>query len=120
MTNKMNPEIKAKWVEALRSGRYEQCESKLWDGYGGFCCLGVLSDIKRKESKASRERFFEKQNRDAEDAEFLSPAVMAWAGLVTPDPVIGCDSGEELRATHANDEANYSFNEIADLIEKNL
>jgi hypothetical protein len=40
----MNPEIKAKWIEALRSRDYEQ-------GYGflclndKFCCLGVLTKI---------------------------------------------------------------------------
>jgi len=38
----MNPDEKAKWVAALRSGQYKQCRtSQLYDGKGGYCCLGV-------------------------------------------------------------------------------
>jgi hypothetical protein len=40
----MNPEIKAKWLEALRSGKYERTSSFLNDGRG-MCCLGVLIDV---------------------------------------------------------------------------
>lgn len=46
----MTPELKARWVKALRSGRYKQAKS-----YAGFlvngkehnCCLGVLARIAR-------------------------------------------------------------------------
>ena len=41
----MNQEIKAKWIAALRSGKYKQGEGCLNDGHGGFCCLGVLCDV---------------------------------------------------------------------------
>jgi hypothetical protein len=42
----MNPELKAKWVEALRSGTYLQAIGTLKDEFGGgYCCLGVLADI---------------------------------------------------------------------------
>ncbi len=40
----MNANLKAKWVEALRSGKYQQTKGRL-RGDGGFCCLGVLCDI---------------------------------------------------------------------------
>ena len=40
----MNEEIKAKWLEALRSGRYKQGTYALRKG-NEFCCLGVLCDI---------------------------------------------------------------------------
>lgn len=40
----MNKEIKAKWIEALRSGKYIQVRNALRDRHG-FCCLGVLCDI---------------------------------------------------------------------------
>ena len=46
---KMNPEVKRKWVEALRSGQYEQLKESLYDGKKGdvtLCCaLGVLNDV---------------------------------------------------------------------------
>jgi hypothetical protein len=41
---KMNPEVKARWVAALRSGEYLQGTSTLRIG-DQFCCLGVLCDI---------------------------------------------------------------------------
>jgi hypothetical protein len=41
----MNPEVKQKWVAALRSGNYEQGKNYLKTFNGKFCCLGVLCDI---------------------------------------------------------------------------
>lgn len=40
---KMNPEVKAKWLEDLRSGEFRQGRSHLKDGFGNMCCLGVLA-----------------------------------------------------------------------------
>jgi hypothetical protein len=46
----MDPEKKAEWVEALRSGTYQQCTGRLrrrkvGDERDGYCCLGVLCSI---------------------------------------------------------------------------
>lgn len=40
----MNEEMKAEWLNALRSGNYKQGEQKLRD-YDHYCCLGVLCDL---------------------------------------------------------------------------
>jgi hypothetical protein len=40
----MNKELKARWVAALRSGKYAQGQGYLRVG-DNFCCLGVLCDI---------------------------------------------------------------------------
>lgn len=40
----MDAEIKAKWVAALRSGKYAQGNAGLRNG-NRFCCLGVLADV---------------------------------------------------------------------------
>lgn len=40
----MDAEIKKKWVEALRSGRYKQGYGRL-HGDNNYCCLGVLCDV---------------------------------------------------------------------------
>lgn len=40
----MNQELKAKWLEALRSGRYQQAKGALRHE-GSYCCIGVLCDI---------------------------------------------------------------------------
>lgn len=45
----MNPEIKRRWVEALKSGEYAQGTDYLrktdYDGVTRYCCLGVLCDL---------------------------------------------------------------------------
>lgn len=39
----MDAQLKAKWVEALRSGEYQQGEGRLYNQYTNtHCCLGVL------------------------------------------------------------------------------
>lgn len=42
---KMDPKLKAEWVEALRSGEYKQGSGALLSQDGGYCCLGVLAEI---------------------------------------------------------------------------
>lgn len=38
-------DLKARWLEALRSGKYTQGEGQLRSLDDKFCCLGVLCDI---------------------------------------------------------------------------
>lgn len=40
----MDKELKAKWVEALRGGKYAQGRGRLFR-HGEYCCLGVLCDL---------------------------------------------------------------------------
>ncbi len=43
----MLPKLKKSWIEALRSGKYQQGPGRLRACHGeAFCCLGVLHDIK--------------------------------------------------------------------------
>jgi hypothetical protein len=44
----MNPEVKAKWVKALRSGEYRQIHGTFHKD-GGYCALGVLCSLATKE-----------------------------------------------------------------------
>lgn len=41
----MNKDIKSKWLEALKSGKYTQTAGYLNRGDNHMCCLGVLCDI---------------------------------------------------------------------------
>lgn len=40
-TQKLPAEFKAKWIEALRSGKYEQAQNELINNNNKYCCLGV-------------------------------------------------------------------------------
>lgn len=41
---KMPKEMKQRWVDALRSGKYRQAQGAL-EKDGGYCCLGVLQMV---------------------------------------------------------------------------
>jgi len=42
---RLDPELKAQWVGALRSGRYTQGKYRL-ERDGRYCCLGVLQALR--------------------------------------------------------------------------
>jgi hypothetical protein len=44
----MNQEVKQKWVAALRSGEFQQTKEVLKNTQG-YCCLGVLTELYRRE-----------------------------------------------------------------------
>ncbi|MGA0595643.1 hypothetical protein [Enterovirga sp. CN4-39] len=45
---KLDPELKARWVAALRSGEFKQTTGTLKDSKG-YCCLGVLCHVAKDE-----------------------------------------------------------------------
>jgi hypothetical protein len=115
---KMNPEVKARWVEALRSGRYEQIQKWLHTETG-YCCLGVLCDLSGlgqwQGRTMGRDNFFAFVEHDkVYDAQsgdgFPTGGVDQWAGL---------DFGRYEVIAKMNDDGK-SFSEIADWIETNL
>ena len=106
---RFDPELKARWLEALRSGRYQQGRQSLRPTLESYCCLGVLCDV-------------------------IDP--QGWDGRRWRDKATGCDHSSkvpipterrlalphEITGTlmHMNDEDEKSFAEIADYIEANL
>lgn len=105
----MNPEIKKKWCEALRSGEYEQGTLSLRHG-NTYCCLGVLCDLHSRETG----------NKWDEDDEYLDKwgylpsAVMEWSGFKSCRPEVRSGTLDRLNDTGT------SFSKIAGLIEKEL
>ena len=130
----MNPEVKQKWIDALRSGKYEQGSEKL-RSVEGYCCLGVLCDLYAKE-KENQWEFCgnEETNLQRHDywyfdgeGEFLPFTVSDWAGLNTNNPkmriVVEDDYIGEYFDTDeiANlNDSGYTFSKLADLIEEQL
>ena len=120
----MKPEIKKKWVAALRSGKYNQTKDHLRDE-NGYCCLGVLCEIAAKEGVCKLElkemlgsSYIVHQYDDASLT--LPSKVIEWAGLESSNPIITRTSGEDSSLSGLNDELGYNFNQIADIIEEQL
>ena len=110
---KMNPEVKKKWVEALRSGKYKQGKGRLKLGEQ-YCCLGVLCDLYIKREQSS-ETDVETVSEHMRTEEFLPHMVIEWAGLTDMNPAI--NASETL--SRLND-TGMSFYGIATDIERCL
>lgn len=115
----MNPEVKVKWLEALRSGDYAQATQNLgWrepgqasPGPTSYCCLGVLCDI----SGLGRWELRDPSHHGywyLDEIGDLPKEVAEWAGL---QPVVDTRYLMQL-----NDSGENDFHQIADYIEENL
>lgn len=125
----MNPDIKRQWVEALRSGQYRQGRKQLLDPEGQYCCLGVLTDLYCKTHMLKTPDYIA-----GSDCCVLSNKVMEWAGLDDFNPKVMVDN-RQISLALCNDGGMgvppltnkfgpkipaMTFQEIADLIERNL
>lgn len=108
----MKPEIAKLWVEALRSGEYQQTTSVL-EAKGEQCCLGVLCRLAIKYGVAMQEWIAEPGNTvfDGHDG-CLPVPVMEWAGVKNEEGA--CQNMPPL--TEQNDGGD-TFLQIADFIE---
>jgi hypothetical protein len=102
----MNPDIKQKWVEALRSGKFKQCRKVLRNDAGEMCCLGVLREIVSPGDTSSRNGTNELPTED-----FLNSV-----GLSNKHD----DYRQEASYYASENDGGCSFDEIAGEIEKNL
>lgn len=107
---KMNEEIKTKWLEALRSGRYQQGKSVLRGPDDRYCCLGVLCDVIDSSGWVQQSPGSFYDYGPARDAVYLPGPIAVEARL-----------GEEVQRSLANmNDIGYTFDRIADRIEENL
>lgn len=109
----MNPDLKQKWIDALRSGKYEQGQGSLRSSNNRFCCLGVLCDIyddsKWKDIDGEGDCVFYFADGDKRGS-FLPEVIGRSTGV-----------GADHQTTLANmNDHGESFTEIADYIEENL
>jgi hypothetical protein len=112
----MNPQIKQKWVDALRSGDYQQGRNYLRTD-NGFCCLGVLCDLYGKENNVEWNLANNGHNYEFQDMEsYLPSSVRKWAGVEGCNPHI--NDGEST-LVRLNDSGS-TFEQIADVIEEQL
>jgi len=115
----MNPELKAKWIAALRSGDYRQGRGMLKSVYreDTYCCLGVLCDVSgmgrwvHKDDDGLKSTYYEYHSH-------CSGGRLPWG--MGSDIGLPAESQELLISMNDTDEHQKSFDEIADYIEKNL
>ena len=125
----MNPDIKAKWVAALRSGEYEQGKSYLvqdvWSEddesnvSAAYCCLGVLQKLSQDDPATFgvvlRDEMGENSMLDLGDALEL--------GLNSDDlNRLACmNDGQSWAGPNGIERYDeHTFTQIADYIEENL
>lgn len=117
---KMNPEVKAKIVAALRSGEYTQGKYLLRRLDNCFCVMGVVCDLYLKEKglewevQAGVARYEFKTYYNVVPLE-----VKEWAGFDSEGGNIVEINGSRLRLYEHNDSGR-TFAEIADAIEAQL
>lgn len=108
---KMDTKVKAKWVEALRSGEYPQSRYALCTDKG-YCCLGVLADIQGYLTGRQGES---KGVKSADNS-------MTYTGEIPRQQLEQmrlADSAHE-KLIRLNDKVGLSFKQIAQWIEENL
>lgn len=112
----MNKEIKKVWLEALRSGDYEQTTGHL-KKRDGYCCLGVLCNLGPSKNWNIVSEYDEANNihtftgPDGDESKTMIPCdVRLRTGL----------SDDEAETLADMNDRGGTFNEIADYIEENL
>lgn len=119
----MNPQIKTKWLEALRSGEYPQ-DTNFLRTDNGFCCMGVLCDIAHSEgigtwkdpgesiSNPTLYYTFLVKTETEKFTSLIPWTIGDWAGL---DP-----NGALVTRLMSMNDSGYSFEQIANKIEETL
>lgn len=116
----MRQDIKNRWVNALRSGKFKQGRKHLADvDSGTYCCLGVLCMLAEEEGVTSRRtRLSSDGTRTATvfgdfSVNWLPLEVATWAGLGDVNPGIDGTALSEY-----NDDLGATFEQIAALIQE--
>lgn len=113
----VNKENIRKWVDALRSGEYEQKSGSLRQ-YDKFCCLGVACEVAIASGEPIKT---EKDNNglvsyDAKSC-LLPTRVITWLGVESPDPAVKNDVENRWEYLTWLNDCGYTFDFIADCIE---
>mgnify|MGYP001002175607 CR=1 FL=1 len=111
----MNPEVKRLCLISLRGGKYKQGQNKLRMD-DKYCCLGVLCELAFTQGVVKRRKYggtflYGKKGEKV----ILPPEVADWAD-VEINPTVVLDANEVVKLTELNDEWNYNFDEIADIL----
>ncbi len=122
----MNLDPKRLWLEALRSGGYQQGVDALASIMRGhrdeYCCLGVACEVAvmsgvELEKRVSNKDFGVYTYDGMTDS--LPYSVASWLGVDVADPTVSTPTGVSRRLSQLNDDGR-TFAELANLIEAQL
>lgn len=111
---------KNSWVDALRSGQYSQTEEILRDN-AGFCCLGVLCDLYKKELNVGTWEDRSPFDSDGSNFVFIIDGIAESGAL--PGKIaslLDLQDDDQSTLVDLNDQQGFDFEDIADWIEINL
>ena len=128
---KMNPEVKEKWLAALRSGEYQHGKNRLVtvneEGKLTYCCLGVLCDIYVKETGKAEWRdegtklaFVPGDNPIDKEHAYLTREVVDWSGLPDKNPTMQDGEDRNSLAIINDKDTTRDFSPLIELIEQQL
>lgn len=141
----MDPAVKAKWLEALRSDEFVQGKNYLCAD-GNYCCLGVLSELAFRDGAVSKSQSIVRETittyGDFPSTGVTPTEVVRWAGLSQEIPYIPVEAlsaeqvgrledslgdrlevhldGRKVVGVALLNDNGLTFGEIADLIEAHL
>jgi hypothetical protein len=123
----VNKDIQKQWTDRLRSGDLVQGKGALHQGDGSLCCLGVLCEVAYEAGAVTRSQFTNAGQfhyGKYEEASVLPPEVIAWAGFPEGsyeqlrNPSVTEVEGTEQSLAELNDELEWNFEQIADVIDQ--
>ena len=124
---KLPQDVKAQWVEALRSGKYHQGQERLRTRYTDqsrfYCCLGVLCEVQGVLND-NGSLFYPHYGNINDPDELVRPllAPEIHSALWQRVPVEGREGTWRVEKvlSHLNDIKRLTFDDIADWIEEHL
>jgi hypothetical protein len=119
--NKMDKELKQKWIDALRSGEYQQGKKRLCTEDGRYCCLGVLQMV----ADGVTEPYTQESGGVLPSQEWTNAHPVEFYNNVGnpsrfPAFRIELDERYNVDVWELNDVYEFTFSQIADLIEKQV
>lgn len=108
----MPKELKAKWIEALRSGKYKQTIGTLCDERG-HCCLGVLMEVAGEQ--------IQRRSDNPANSYHTTPSLDFYTRHN-----IDCGNNRDFKIDHrcmllaGYNDSGHSFKQIADIIDQHV
>lgn len=123
MNTTCNKENMRLWVDALRSGEYEQGYGALLND-GKYCCLGVACEVAILNGVELAKEPVDSEYRPGryafgkETSLFLPGKVQEWLGIDSQEPGVFNTVGIAESVIHLNDSQKKDFSYIADALER--